>query len=86
MAAGGGGGGCCPAVDLMRSEPMHLVQLIIPVESAHRTVSYLGDLGLLQFKDVISSTFIPLPSFYLFIQLYCFELITGSYNLNVGII
>lgn len=46
------GGGCCPTMDLLRSEPMQLVQLIIPVESAHRTVSYLGDLGLFQFKDV----------------------------------
>jgi hypothetical protein len=46
------GGGCCPPMDLFRSEPMQLIQLIIPIESAHRTVSYLGDLGLLQFKDV----------------------------------
>ena len=47
-----GGGGCCPPMDLMRSEPMQLVQLIVPMESAHLTVSYLGDLGLVQFKDV----------------------------------
>lgn len=47
-----GGGGCCPSMDLMRSEAMQLVQVIIPAESAHLTVSYLGDLGLLQFKDV----------------------------------
>ncbi|CAI9769858.1 unnamed protein product [Fraxinus pennsylvanica] len=47
-----GSGGCCPPMDLMRSEPMHLVQLIIPIESAHRTISYLGDLGLIQFKDL----------------------------------
>lgn len=46
------GGGCCPPMDLFRSEPMQLIQLIIPMESAHCTVSYLGDLGLLQFKDV----------------------------------
>ncbi|RDY01327.1 V-type proton ATPase subunit a3 [Mucuna pruriens] len=45
-------GGCCPPMDLFRSEPMQLVQLIIPIESARRTVSYLGDLGLLQFKDL----------------------------------
>ena len=49
---GGGGGGCCPPMDLMRSEPMQLVQVIVPMESAHLTVSYLGDLGLVQFKDV----------------------------------
>ncbi|KAG5030590.1 hypothetical protein JHK82_014198 [Glycine max] len=39
-------------MDLLRSEPMQLVQLIIPIESAHRSISYLGDLGLIQFKDV----------------------------------
>lgn len=48
------GGGCCPPMDLFRSEPMQLIQLIIPIESAHCTVSYLGDLGLLQFKDLNS--------------------------------
>ncbi|CAH8369403.1 unnamed protein product [Eruca vesicaria subsp. sativa] len=52
--SGGGGGGCCPPMDLMRSEPMQLVQLIVPMESAHLTVSYLGDLGLVQFKDLNS--------------------------------
>ncbi|CAN0910510.1 V-type proton ATPase subunit a3, partial [Linum grandiflorum] len=52
--AGAGGGGCCPPMDLFRSEPMQLVQLIIPIESAHLTVSYLGDLGLIQFKDLNS--------------------------------
>jgi hypothetical protein len=41
-----------PPMDLMRSEKMTFVQLIIPVESAHRAVSYLGELGLLQFCDV----------------------------------
>ncbi|KAK8480708.1 hypothetical protein V6N11_046139 [Hibiscus sabdariffa] len=40
------------SMDLMRSEKMSLVQLIIPVESAHRAVSYIGELGLLQFRDV----------------------------------
>ncbi|PON62354.1 ATPase, V0 complex, subunit 116kDa [Parasponia andersonii] len=39
-------------MDLMRSEKMTFVQLIIPVESAHRAVSYLGELGLLQFRDL----------------------------------
>ncbi|KAL2231641.1 UNVERIFIED_CONTAM: V-type proton ATPase subunit a3 [Sesamum indicum] len=47
-----GRGGCCPPMDLMRSEPMQLVQLILPVESAHLAVSYLGDLGLIQIKDL----------------------------------
>jgi len=53
--------GCCPPMDLFRSEPMQLVQLIIPIESAHRTVSYLGDLGLLQFKDVSTFSFSDKP-------------------------
>lgn len=41
-----------PSMDHLRSEDMSLVQVIIPVESAHRAVSYLGELGLLQLKDV----------------------------------
>ncbi|KAH9661037.1 V-type proton ATPase subunit a1 [Citrus sinensis] len=41
-----------PPMDLMRSEKMMFVQLIIPVESAQRAVSYLGELGLLQFRDL----------------------------------
>uniref|UniRef100_A0A5B7BCS9 V-type proton ATPase subunit a n=1 Tax=Davidia involucrata TaxID=16924 RepID=A0A5B7BCS9_DAVIN len=41
-----------PAMDLMRSEKMTHVQLIIPVESAHRAISYLGEFGLLQFRDL----------------------------------
>ncbi|GKV26147.1 hypothetical protein SLEP1_g35498 [Rubroshorea leprosula] len=41
-----------PPMDLMRSEKMTLVQLIIPVESAHRSISYLGELGLFQFRDL----------------------------------
>ncbi|OIT06141.1 PREDICTED: V-type proton ATPase subunit a1 isoform X1 [Nicotiana attenuata] len=41
-----------PPVDLMRSEKMTFVQLIIPFESAHRAVTYLGQLGLLQFRDL----------------------------------
>ncbi|GAB4859248.1 V-type proton ATPase subunit a1 [Ancistrocladus abbreviatus] len=41
-----------PAMDLMRSEKMTFVQLIIPVESAHLAISYLGELGLLQFRDL----------------------------------
>ncbi|KAG5515440.1 hypothetical protein RHGRI_036481 [Rhododendron griersonianum] len=41
-----------PEMDLMRSEKMGSVQLIMPVESAQRAVLYLGDLGLLQFQDL----------------------------------
>ncbi|KAL3616405.1 V-type proton ATPase subunit a1 [Castilleja foliolosa] len=41
-----------PSMDLMRSEKMMFAQLIIPIESAHRAVSYLGHLGLLQFRDL----------------------------------
>ncbi|KAJ6931788.1 hypothetical protein NC652_015081 [Populus alba x Populus x berolinensis] len=47
-----GDGSSGPTMDLMRSEPMQLVQLIIPIESAYRTISYLGDLGLFQFNDL----------------------------------
>mmetsp|Transcript_13608 Transcript_13608/g.33441 ORF Transcript_13608/g.33441 Transcript_13608/m.33441 type:complete len:845 (-) Transcript_13608:923-3457(-) len=39
-------------IDLWRSEEMQLVQLMIPAESAHDTVAALGDIGLLQFKDL----------------------------------
>ncbi|KAI8004338.1 V-type proton ATPase subunit a3 [Camellia lanceoleosa] len=48
----GENGGCFATMDLLRSEPMQLAQLIIPIESSHRTISYLGDLGLFQFKDL----------------------------------
>ncbi|KAK4606219.1 hypothetical protein RGQ29_000473 [Quercus rubra] len=41
-----------PPMDLMRSEKMTLVQLIIPAESSHRAITYLGELGLLQFRDL----------------------------------
>ncbi|XP_055829730.1 V-type proton ATPase subunit a1-like [Solanum dulcamara] len=41
-----------PLMDLMRSEKMTFVQLIIPAESAHRAITYLGQLGLLQFRDL----------------------------------
>eukprot|EP00878_Enallax_costatus_P010440 GHUV01010898.1.p1 GENE.GHUV01010898.1~~GHUV01010898.1.p1 ORF type:complete len:788 (+),score=229.98 GHUV01010898.1:234-2597(+) len=39
-------------IELWRSEEMQLVQLMIPAESAHDTVGALGDVGLLQFKDL----------------------------------
>jgi len=39
-------------VELFRSEEMQLVQLMIPAESAHDTIGALGDVGLLQFKDL----------------------------------
>ncbi|KAG0463653.1 hypothetical protein HPP92_019722 [Vanilla planifolia] len=41
-----------PPMDFLRSERMSFVQLIIPVECAHRAVSYLGEIGLVQFKDL----------------------------------
>ncbi|XP_047325137.1 V-type proton ATPase subunit a3-like [Impatiens glandulifera] len=41
-------------MDLLRSEPMQLAQLIIPIESSHQTISCLGDLALFQFKDLNS--------------------------------
>ncbi|KMZ65135.1 hypothetical protein ZOSMA_338G00190 [Zostera marina] len=39
-------------MDMIRSEAMQLVQFIIPIESSHLTVSYLGELGLVQFRDL----------------------------------
>jgi hypothetical protein len=39
-------------IELWRSEEMQLVQLMIPAESAHDTIAALGDVGLLQFKDL----------------------------------
>ncbi|KAG1365695.1 putative V-type proton ATPase subunit a1 [Cocos nucifera] len=39
-------------MDHLRSEKMSFIQLIMPVESAHRAISYLGELGMLQFKDL----------------------------------
>ncbi|EPS63035.1 hypothetical protein M569_11753, partial [Genlisea aurea] len=41
-----------PNMDLLRSEKMMLAQLIIPVESAYRAVSYLGQISLIQFRDL----------------------------------
>lgn len=41
-----------PPMEFLRSEKMSFVQLIIPVESAQRAISYLGELGLVQFKDL----------------------------------
>jgi len=37
---------------LFRSEEMSLIQLYIPAEVAQPTVSELGELGLVQFRDV----------------------------------
>ncbi|GAX85466.1 hypothetical protein CEUSTIGMA_g12882.t1 [Chlamydomonas eustigma] len=39
-------------IDIWRSEPMTLAQLMIPAESAHDTIEALGDIGMLQFKDL----------------------------------
>ena len=50
-----------PFMDLMRSQKMTFVQLIIPVESARRAISYLGEVGLLQFCDVINLLSDPIP-------------------------
>ncbi|KAK3162388.1 hypothetical protein QOZ80_1BG0088950 [Eleusine coracana subsp. coracana] len=41
-----------PPMDHLRSEKMCYVQLIIPAECARIAVTYLGELGLLQFKDL----------------------------------
>ncbi|KAG2488106.1 hypothetical protein HYH03_013255 [Edaphochlamys debaryana] len=39
-------------IELWRSEEMQLVQLMIPADTAHDTVEALGEIGLLQFKDL----------------------------------
>ena len=39
-------------MDMFRSEPMELVQLIIPAEAARDTVQTLGEVGLLSFRDL----------------------------------
>ncbi|KAB1207348.1 Vacuolar proton ATPase a3 [Morella rubra] len=57
--------GWCPQMYLFRSEPMQLVQLIIPIEAAHVTISYLGEVGLLQFKDVFHTMFLMYQLFQL---------------------
>ncbi|XP_068668322.1 V-type proton ATPase subunit a1-like [Aristolochia californica] len=41
-----------PEMDFLRSEKMSFVQLIIPAETAHRAITYLGELGIIQFKDL----------------------------------
>ena len=41
-----------PYSTLFRSEEMSLIQLYIPYEVAQPTVSYLGELGLIEFRDL----------------------------------
>jgi len=41
---------------LWRSEEMAQLQLVIPTEIAHDTISAIGDVGMLQFKDLNSDT------------------------------
>jgi hypothetical protein len=43
---------------LWRSEPMHLVQLFVQLEAAHATVDELGQLGVIQFLDVRTFSFL----------------------------
>ncbi|CAI2162064.1 16781_t:CDS:10 [Funneliformis geosporum] len=44
-----------PPSTLFRSEEMSLIQLYIPSETAQPTVAELGELGLIQFRDVAKS-------------------------------
>ena len=39
-------------MELFRSESMQLVQFIVPAEATHDTVLSLGEIGLVQFKDM----------------------------------
>ncbi|CAG8667307.1 13404_t:CDS:2, partial [Cetraspora pellucida] len=41
-----------PYSSLFRSEEMSLIQLYIPLETAQPTVAELGELGLIQFRDL----------------------------------
>ena len=47
---------CCssnePHDSMFRSEPMTLCQLFLQSEAAYQVIAELGELGLLQFKDV----------------------------------
>jgi len=38
--------------ELFRSQEMHLIQLFFQLEAAHDTFDELGELGLVQFRDV----------------------------------
>ncbi|KAM0824603.1 hypothetical protein ACQ4PT_070100 [Festuca glaucescens] len=84
------GGGCCPPMDLMRSETMQLVQVIIPAESARLAVSNLGDLGLVQSKDVniqteaFSEKYLGLPTAVGKLTSEAFEYITESARSSVN--
>lgn len=40
-------------MDILRCAPMSLLQLYIPMEAAQATVAELGNIGLVQFRDVI---------------------------------
>ena len=40
--------------DMYRSQHMELIQMIVQNESAHAVVSKLGELGIIQFRDVRS--------------------------------
>ena len=53
-AGGAGAAAAAERGDLAgwRSEPMRLVQLIVPAEAAHGTARRLGGLGCVEFKDL----------------------------------
>lgn len=44
-----------------RSAPMHLVQLFVQMEAAHDTVDELGQLGVIQFRDVCTFIYYLYP-------------------------
>lgn len=44
-------------MSLLRSEKMSLFQLFLQNETAYQCVSQLGEIGLVQFRDVIISHF-----------------------------
>jgi V-type H+-transporting ATPase subunit a len=56
MQGQGGGGSPAQGGSLFRSEEMALCQLFLQSEAAYSCVSELGELGLVQFRDLNSET------------------------------
>ncbi len=53
---------CSIMGELFRSEEMTLAQLFLQSEAAYCCVSELGELGMVQFRDVSKYSFLTLPA------------------------
>lgn len=42
--------------ELWRSQPMQLIQIFLNSDAAHDTLDELGEVGLVQFRDVFKKT------------------------------